>query len=105
MNFVSTYSIRNGLIIEILNKMIPICLIPMSQLERKNMNFIERLVSVGMSFTESYTSINISFDTQKRDQFINSTETVLDNQSVAIMLKYFVEDLSQKKAKKKQVAA
>lgn len=105
MNFVSTKSIRNGLIIEILNKMIPIRLIPMSQLERKNMNPIERLVSVGMSFSESYTSINISFDTQKRDQFINSTETVLDNQSVAMMLKYYIEDLSQKKTKKKQVAA
>jgi len=103
MNFVSGKSIRNSHIIETLNKMIPIRLIPLKQLEREIMNPVERLVSVGMSFTESYTSTNILFDTRNRDQFINNTENGPDNHSVAMMLKYFIEGLTQKK--KKPVAA
>lgn len=105
MNFVANKSIQNSYIIETLNKMIPIRLIPLKKLEREIMNPIERLVSVGMSFTESYTSTNILFETRKRDQFINSTENSPDNHSIAMMLKYFIEGLTQKKREKKSVAA
>ena len=105
MNFVSKNSIRNDYIIETLNQLLPIHIIPAKNLKRENMNSIERLISIGMSFTESYTSTNISFDTHNRDQFINSSEIGPDNYSVSMMLKYFIEGLSQKKREKKSVAA
>ena len=105
MNFVSKNSIRNDYIIETLNQLLPIHIIPAKSLKRENMSSIERLISTGMSFTESYTSTNISFDTHNRDQFINSSEIGPDNYSVSMMLKYFIEGLSQKKREKKSVAA
>ena len=105
MNFVSKKSIPNSHIIEILNQLVPMNIIPVKKLEQKDMNSIERLVSVAMSFTESYTSTNISFDTRERDKFVDCQETGLDNSSVARMLEYFIKKLSKKTRKKKPVAA
>lgn len=105
MNFVSNKSISNSHIIETLNRIIPIRLIPLKKLERISMNPIERLVAVGMSFTESYALANISFDAQKRDHFLNYPETGPDDDSVAKMLQNFIEELQQKRSNKKSIPA
>ena len=105
MNFVSKNSIRNSYILETLNQLVPMRIIPVKKLERKNMNSIERLISVGMSFTQSYTSTNITFDSRQRDNFVKDHETGTDNNAIAKMLKYFIETLSQKKKKQKHKAA
>ena len=105
MNFVSDKSIKNSHILETLSRMIPVALIPLKKLEREKMNSIERLISVGMSFTESYTTTNILFDTRKRDEFIDSPIKGPDNNSIARMLEYFIEELSQKKREAKHSAA
>jgi nucleoside-diphosphate-sugar epimerase len=97
MNFVSKSPVRNSFIIDTLNQLVPIQIIPEKTLERKDMNSIERMISAGMSFTESYASTNILFDTQLRDRFMEYTETGPDNNSVAKMLEYFIETLSEKK--------
>lgn len=99
MNFVSNHSIKNKHIIEVLNQLTPINLIPVHTIERKEMSSIERLISVGMSFTESYTETNISFDTQQRDKFIDSPKTGPSAYSVAKMLEYFIGTLSEKRKK------
>ena len=101
MNFVSNTSIRNSHIIETLNQIIPIHLIPIKKLDKGDMNSIERLASIGMSFTESYTTTNLSFDTRQRDKFLKNPETGPDNNSVAMMLKYFIETYLVKKRNKK----
>jgi hypothetical protein len=105
MNFVSKNPVRNSFIIETLNRMVPIHIIPVKKLERKDMSPIERLISAGMSFTENYTSTDISFDTRRRDKFLKYPETGPDNNSVAKMLEYFIKNLSEKQKKKKSVAA
>lgn len=105
MNFVANNSIRNSHIIETLNQMIPIHLVPLKKLEKEDMKPIERLASIGMSFTESYTSTDLLFDTLQRDKFLKNPETGTDNNSVAKMLEYFIENLSEKKKKRKHEAA
>ena len=99
MNFVSKNSIKNEHIIEILNQLTPINLIPEQVIERKEMSSIERLMSVGMSFTKSYTETNLYFDTQQRDKFMDNPETGPSSYSVAKMLKYFIGTLSEKRKK------
>ena len=105
MNFVSNKSVLNNHIIETLNKMISIRLIPLKKLKRETMNPIERLVSVGMSFSDSYTETNISFDSRQRDEFTNNSETGPDNDSVTKMLTYFIEKISDKRIKQKSTVA
>jgi len=105
MNFVSKNSIKNEHIIEILNQLTPINLIPEHVIERKEMSSIERLMSVGMSFTESYAETSLSFDTQQRDKFVGNQETGPSGYSVARMLEYFIGTLSEKRKKQESVAA
>lgn len=105
MNFVSKESISNRHIIEILNQLVPMDIIPVKKLEQNEMNSIERLASIGMSFTKNYTSTDISFDTQQRDKFLNCQEAGVDSNSVARMLEYFIEEMRGKNRKKKSVAA
>ena len=105
MNFVAKKSIRNSHIIETLNRLLPINIIPQKKLERRDMNAIERLISVGMSFTESYIETDLSFDTSQRDKFIHYVETGPSNNSVSKMLEYFIESLSKKRKKQEPAAA
>lgn len=105
MNFVAKKSIRNSLIIETLNRLLPINIIPQKDLDRRDMNSIERLVAVGMSFTESYIETDLSFDTKQRDKFIQYVETGPDKGSVSKMLEYFIENLSAKRKKQDSAAA
>lgn len=97
MNFVSKNPIRNSFIIETLNQLAPIQIIPIKNLERNEMNPIERMISAGMSFTESYASINVLFDTRQRNRFLKNTATGPTNKSIAKMMGYFIETLSEKK--------
>ena len=99
LNFVSKNSIRNSHIIEVLNNLVPMRILPVKELDRKEMNPIERMISAGMSFSENYTSTSISFDSRQRDKLLECPGTVPDDYSVAKMLEYFIETLSEKKKK------
>jgi len=100
MNFVSKNPIRNSFIIDTLNQLVPIQIIPIKNLERNEMNPIERMIAAGMSFTESYASTDVLFDTRQRDKFLKNTETGPDYKSIAKMMEYFIETLSEKKKKR-----
>jgi hypothetical protein len=69
------------------------------------MNPIERMISAGMSFTESYASTDMLFDTRQRDKFLKNTEIGPDYKSVAKMMEYFIETVSDKKKKREHEAA
>lgn len=99
MNFVSKNPVRNSFIIDTLNELVPIQLIPVKNLEPNTMNPIERRISAGMSFTESYVSFDVLFDTRQRDTFLKNAETGPDNKSIAKMMEYFIGTLSKKKTK------
>ncbi len=98
MNFVAKKSIRNEYIINVLNELLPVTMVPLKRLDSKTMNPIERMIAIGMSFTESYTATNLVFDTRMRDEIIHSTdEHEIGEENVLEMLKYFIRSLSDKK--------
>lgn len=98
MNMVAKKSIRNYHIINTLNEVLPITLIPQKTLGKESMNSLERLISIGMSFTGSYTDTNLKFDTSQRDKIIHSgINDELNDESVYTMLKYFIGGLTQKR--------
>ncbi|MCG6190398.1 SDR family oxidoreductase [Maribellus maritimus] len=100
MNLVAKRSIKNEQIINTLNEVLPITLIPQQNLNRNSMNSLERLISIGMSFTGSYTETNLKFDTSRRDEIIQPGEDdELNDESVYAMLQYFVRTLSAQKRK------
>ena len=104
INLVAKKSVRNEHIINTLNEVLPITLIPQKKLERNSMNSLERLISIGMSFTGSYTETNLKFDTAQRDKIIQPAgDGELNDENVFAMLKYFVESLSS--GKRRTVAA
>jgi nucleoside-diphosphate-sugar epimerase len=105
MNFVAKNSTKNKHIIDGLNKLLPINIIPLEKLDKKEMNSMERLISVGMSFTGSYVNTNIKFDTKRRDEFIASSNGEIDKNTIFKMLEYFIDSLSENKKKQKSNAA
>ncbi|MGV8093014.1 MAG: SDR family oxidoreductase [Mangrovibacterium sp.] len=97
MNFTAKNSVRNIHIINSLSKLLPINIIPEKSLEQADMNAFERVISIGMSFTGSYTETNISFDTMNLDKIILSNGNEPNEQTVFRMLEYFIDQLSEKK--------
>ncbi|MCF6357194.1 MAG: SDR family oxidoreductase, partial [Draconibacterium sp.] len=63
MNFVAKNSIKNIHIINSLCELLPINISPVESIDKKEMNAMERIISVGMSFTGGYIKTNIHFDT------------------------------------------
>lgn len=101
MNFIAKHSTKNSHIISSLNKLLPICIVPFMELKREDMDAIERVISVGMSFTGSYIDTNILFDTSKRDEIIRAVNNEASEETIYKMLAYFIEGLTEKTEKKK----
>lgn len=99
LNFVAKKATKNSYIINSLNELLPLNIIPLKKLDRNDMSALERIISVGMSFTGSYIDTNIAFDTQKRDEVMFSSNGEVTEQSVFKMLRYFINDLSGKKTR------
>ncbi|WP_430972763.1 SDR family oxidoreductase [Sunxiuqinia rutila] len=97
MNFIAKQSTKNSHIINSLNKLLPIQLIPAKDLDPQELNALERIISIGMSFTGSYTGINILFDTTNLDQLGLSVDNEATEESIFKMLENFIQKLSSKK--------
>lgn len=104
MNIVGNQPIKNEHIINALNKLLPIKLIPLKHLNHNEMNSLERLMAVGMSFTGNYNSLNIQFDTSNRDKTITPQFNEINEEVVYKMLKYFIDSLAEKGKKKEAVS-
>lgn len=99
MNFTAKNAIKNRHILQSVAKLMPINIVPVENLTKAEMSSLERLVSVGMSFTGSYININLQFETKNTDLLIagnvfskhHSLET--EEQSISDMLAYFVGNL------------
>ncbi len=97
VNMVSKKAVRNGYIIESLNRLLPIRLIPDNTLEPAAMDVYERIMSIGMSFTGAYSQTNIVFDTTNLDALCTTSSPDNDPDEAAVfrMLEYFIESLSK----------
>ncbi len=94
MNFIARNPVKNSHILESLSQLLPIRLLPDKNLKKADMNSFERIISIGMTFTGSYTQTNILFDTKNLDSLVHLNG---NEQSIYRMLEYFVNKLSAKK--------
>lgn len=97
MNFISKNPIKNIHIINSICKLLPIKIIPTKNIDREDMDALERLISVGMSFTGGYNNTNILFDTKQLDKVIISDDNEVNEHTIFKMLEYFIKKLSEKK--------
>lgn len=97
MNLVANKPQKNIYVVNSLNKLLPVKIIPDKLLETTAMTTLERMVSIGMSFTGSYAETNLSFDTKNLDKITEPGINEVDEDSVFQMLEYFIDRLAEKK--------
>ncbi|WP_372751791.1 SDR family oxidoreductase [Labilibaculum sp.] len=106
MNFIAKNSTENKHIINSLCKLLPIHIEPSESIKKEDMNVVERIISIGMSFTGSYVGTNLRFDTKNLDHLISASSSYEANErTIHKMLEYFLDNLSDKKGKKVYVRA
>jgi nucleoside-diphosphate-sugar epimerase len=100
MNFIAKKSTENKHIINSLCTLLPIQIVPSESIKKEEMNVVERIISIGMSFTGSYVGTNLRFDTKNLDHLISSSGSFEASEStIHKMLEYFLHNLSDKKGK------
>lgn len=99
MNFVGAQRLKNIHIANSLNALLPIKVIPLKTLHRNEMNAMERMMALGMTFMGNYIDTNFRFGTSKRDSIIDSGKNEVDEKTAHRMLTYFIERLSREKGK------
>lgn len=98
MNFIAKNSVKNLHIIDNLCKLLPVQIVPLETIDRSEMNPMERIISIGMSFTGSYVRTNLKFETKNLDKLVLTKANYEANEhTIYKMLKYFLDDLSAKK--------
>jgi nucleoside-diphosphate-sugar epimerase len=97
LNLIAKVSIKNQHLVESINKLLPITLVPNIKLKRENMSALERIAEVGMSFTGAYTNTKLSFDTRNLDKIIDSEIKEVSPDSMHQMLEYFLIGSNRKR--------
>ena len=97
MNFIAKKQIKNKDILSNLSGLIPINIIPDMELRQNDMNALERLISIGMSFTGSYSNVNITFETKNLDSILITEVDQPSKHTIFNMLEYFINKLKEKK--------
>ena len=105
MNFIAKNQIKNIHIIQSICKLLPINIVPEIQLQRQEMNALERIICAGMTFTENYIDTNLQFDTKNLDKILMVDGHEANENSVYKMLEYFIGNLAEQKSKKAIVSA
>lgn len=99
LNIVAKSVVYNSDILNSLHQLLPIELHPQMDLEKSEMSVHERIISIGMSFTASYTGTNIQFDTTKLDEVMEVDNNEATAESIHRMITYFLNENTDKKAK------
>jgi nucleoside-diphosphate-sugar epimerase len=105
MNFVANTSVENKHIANSLNKLLPTNLVLLKDIHRKEMDPLEKAISVGMAFTGSYIDTKIQFDTKERDNILITGQNEANAHTVYKMLKYFIKALSDRKQSQEMAKA
>lgn len=104
LNLIAKSSVKNADILNILSEMLPVNLVPDLGLQKEQMNSIERIISIGMSFTGAYIDTNISFDTTNLDKIVEEEVKEINAESVHRMLTYFLNEFRTVKSKELKTA-
>lgn len=100
LNMVAKNSIRNADLLESLDKVVPINLICDMNLQKEDMDSLERIIAIGMSFTGAYIETDISFDTTQLDSIVKDEVHPVTPEAINKMIQYFLNDLAEKKRSK-----
>ncbi len=100
MNFVANHSIQNIQVIDTLNDLLDINIIPKVDLNTAELSRLEKLISIGMSFTGRYTTIDLKFDTSERDKVIRPETNEISAAAISRMLQYFITEVCERPPKK-----
>ncbi len=90
LNIVSKNPIPNHGILKSLNNLLPVQLEAQIGLKTSEMTKLEKIISVGMSFTGAYIDINPLFDTSYLDAIIKHKQPEITIRDVHRMLEYFL---------------
>lgn len=99
-NFVGRNPVSNNEIARIVNKTLPVEVVQEKELEKKDLNKLERMIASGMSFTGVYTNTDLQFDTENLEKTISLNGNEITRESLHRMIKYFLEQ-NLKKAEEK----
>ncbi|WP_340113871.1 SDR family oxidoreductase [Maribellus mangrovi] len=91
INIVSKKPFPNQSILDILEDILPIKLVPKMKLKPEEMNKIEKIMAVGMSFSGAYININPDFETKNLDAIVKHPQPDVTVDEVHKMLHYFLE--------------
>lgn len=104
MNFIAKNQVKNIHIVKSISKLLPIRIVPEKKMERHEMNALERIISAGMTFTENYIDTDLQFDTKNLDKILMAAGEEVNENSLYIMLEYFIDNLAVKKRKRVAVS-
>lgn len=105
MNFIAKKQVKNIHIIKSISNLLPINIVPEKKFERHEMTALERIISAGMTFTESYIDMNLEFDTSNLDKILMVNGHEANENTVHKMLEYFIYNLATQKRKRARVSA
>jgi nucleoside-diphosphate-sugar epimerase len=101
LNVTAKQSTQNTVILSGLSSLIPLNLVPISELTKDEMSPVERLVSVGMSFTGSYIDTDLKWDHTNVDTLVPMQSAENADEAILKMLEYFIGTLDSSKVEKK----
>ncbi|QIA08001.1 SDR family oxidoreductase [Draconibacterium halophilum] len=90
LNLIAKSSVKNKDLLGSISELLPISLVPDMTLEKEQMNSLERIMAIGMSFTGAYIDTNIIFDTTNLDSIVEQDISEVSAESVHRMLSYFL---------------
>lgn len=91
INIVSKEPFPNQSILDILEDILPINLVPNMKLKPVEMNKVEKIMAVGMSFSGAYININPVFETKNLDAIVKHPQSDVTVDEVHKMLHYFLD--------------
>lgn len=93
INLIAKKGVKNETIAECINRNLPMKIILDKTLQKKNMNALERMIAVGMSFTGKYAHINLQFAHENLDKIMLSENNEITKQSLCRMMDHYIYEL------------
>lgn len=97
INFVAKNSIKNSVIVNYINEILPVNILLQKELGEDSLTRLEKIINVGMSFTGGYVDTNIDFDTKNLDTIVKRKDVEITDESLQQMINYFVENTKKEK--------
>lgn len=102
LNFAGRKTVKNSELARIVNKVLPVEVIQQKDLEKKDLNRLEKMVASFMSFTGNYANANLEFDTKNLEKAVSPNGNEVTPESLHKMVAYFVDEQAERNRKAKK---